>query len=91
MSQQPAELTPSDLYRRCDPAQFSFADTSALPDLEEVIGQARAVQAVEFGIGIRRKGYNIFALGPTGTGKHSLLQSFLNEAAATRPLPGDWC
>lgn len=91
MSQQPAELTPSDLYRRCDPAQFSFADTSALPDLEEVIGQARAVQAVEFGIGIRRKGYNIFALGPTGTGKHSLIQSFLNEAAATRPLPGDWC
>lgn len=91
MSQQTVELTPDDLYRRCDPAQFSFADTSTLPDLEEVIGQTRAVQAVKFGIGIRRKGYNIFALGPTGTGKHSLIQSFLTEAAATRPVPADWC
>ena len=87
----PAELTPDALYRRCDPAELGFADTSALADLDEVIGQTRAVQAVEFGIGIRRKGYNIFALGPTGTGKHSLIQDYLETAAAQRPVPDDWC
>ena len=85
------ELVPQDLYRRCDPAQFSFQTTADLPELEEIIGQPRAVAAVRFGIGIQRDGYNIFALGPAGTGKHSLVRHFLEERAAKEPVPPDWC
>ncbi|MEZ5540972.1 MAG: ATP-binding protein [Pseudomonadota bacterium] len=79
------------LIHRCDPEQFSFRTTAELEDLAEVIGQPRAVDAVRFGMGIRHKGYNLFALGPTGTGKHALVQRYAQARAATEPLPSDWC
>jgi len=79
------------LYQRCDPEQFTFETTAELEDLAEIIGQPRAVEAVRFGIGIEREGYNIFALGPAGTGKHSLVRRFLEQRAATEPTPADWC
>jgi lon-related putative ATP-dependent protease len=79
------------LIHRCDPEQFRFRTTDELEDLTEVIGQPRAVDAVRFGMGIRHKGYNLFALGPTGTGKHALVQRYAHERAAGEPLPSDWC
>jgi len=79
------------LYQRCDPAQFDFKTTAELEDLSEVIGQPRAVDAVRFGIGILHKGYNLFALGPTGTGKHALVQRYVSEQARAGKLPPDWC
>ena len=53
-------LPPEKLYDRCDPGQFTFETTAELEDLEGLIGQARAVEAVQFGVGIRREGYNLF-------------------------------
>ena len=83
---------PADaLYRRCDPAKFSFATTAELEILEDILGQARAVEAVTFGIGMRRQGYNLFLLGPAGIGKHSLARQFLDRQAKTEPVPADWC
>jgi lon-related putative ATP-dependent protease len=79
------------LYRHCDPDMFDFETTGSLQDLAEVIGQPRAVEAVRFGIGIQHKGYNLFALGPTGTGKHALVQRYAEEQAQAEPLPPDWC
>lgn len=84
-------LEPDHLYQRCDPEQFDFNTTEELEDLTEVIGQPRAVDAVRFGMGIRHKGYNLFALGPTGTGKHALVQRYAAEKARAGPLPPDWC
>ena len=85
------QLKPDSLYQRCDPEQFDFRTTAELEDLTEIIGQPRAVDAVRFGIGIRHKGYNLFALGPTGTGKHALVQRYAIEHAETGPVPPDWC
>jgi len=85
------ELGAEALNRRCDPSQFSFETTADLEDLTEIIGQPRAVEAVRFGVGIERDGYNIFALGPAGTGKHSLVREFLEQRAASRPVPPVWC
>ena len=83
---------PADaLYTRCDPALFDFTTTQELPDLSDVIGQARAVESIQFSIGIRRDGYNLYALGPSGTGKHSIVKRFLEQRAAQDPLPSDWC
>ncbi len=84
-------LSPDTLYRRCDPGEFSFATTADLEDLAEVIGQARAVSSIEFGVGIRHDGYNLYALGPPGTGKRAVVRDFLERKAAARPLPPDWC
>lgn len=84
-------LKPGSLYHSCDPNQFTFETTNDLEDLHEIIGQPRAVEAVQFGIGIDREGYNIFAFGSSGIGKHTLVQQFLKEQAASRPTPPDWC
>jgi len=84
-------LTASELRRRCDPAQLPFQTTAELPDRPLVFGQDRAVAAIEFGIRMRREGYNLFALGPAGAGKHAVVRKFLEEQAAAEPPPRDWC
>jgi lon-related putative ATP-dependent protease len=84
-------LDSNDLYRRCDPDQFSFDTTAELADLADVIGQDRAVDAIRFGIGIEQPGYNLFALGPNGTGKYTLVHRSLEMKATGESVPSDWC
>ena len=80
-------LSVEALYRRCDPAGFSFETTDQLPDLEEIIGQDRALGALHFGIGIRHDSFNLYALGPSGLGKHALVNQLLEQRAAQEPVP----
>lgn len=84
-------LPAQQLRRRCDPAQFDFETTAELEDLNDVLGQERAVEAIRFGISIQREGYNLFALGPSGTGKRTTIRQFLDQRAATEPTPPDLC
>lgn len=84
-------LSAEDLCHRTDPAAFAFKTTAELVEPDTWLGQSRAVEAVRFGIGMKRAGFNIFALGPTGSGKHSLVRKFIEEQAATEPFPDDWC
>jgi lon-related putative ATP-dependent protease len=83
----PTEL----LRRRCEPAGLAFATTAELEVLDSVPGQARATQAIEFGVGMRREGYNLFAMGPEGSGRHSLVRRHLEAAAPGLQPPADWC
>jgi lon-related putative ATP-dependent protease len=85
------KLAPDTLYQRCDPDTFGFTTTAELEDLTDVIGQPRAVDAVKFGISILHKGYNLFALGPTGSGKHAMVQRYASEKARAGACPPDWC
>jgi len=90
MVKVPRELTPDEAYRVCDTSAFDFTSTAGLPELTEIIGQARAVSSVAFGMGIHNDGYNIYAAGPTGTGKASTVYDFLSRQAASQPAPDDW-
>jgi lon-related putative ATP-dependent protease len=87
----PEKLKPAALCRSCDVAVFDFLTTADLADLPGFIGQARAVEAVNFGIGIQRNGYNLFALGPAGTGKQAFLRRHVEARAAAEAVPSDWC
>ena len=84
-------LSSSQLFKRCNPEQFDFDSTADLEDLDDIIGQPRAVEGVAFGIGIDREGFNIFALGPSGAGKRSLITRFFEQRAKNEPPPSDWC
>jgi lon-related putative ATP-dependent protease len=84
-------LSASDLYRHCDLAQLPFNTTEDLEDIQETIGQPRAVEAVRFGIGIKQNGYNIYAMGASGMGKRSLILRYFEEQAKKQPTPNDWC
>ncbi len=78
------------LCQACKPSQFKFRTTADLEDLTDVVGQERAVEAIRFGIGIQREGYNLFALGLSGTGKRTTIRQFLEQKAAGEPIPSDW-
>lgn len=86
----PAPLPPEALYKACDPAILPFETTAELPDSDDPVGQDRAVESIRFAIGMRHKGFNLFALGPEGTGRRSLVMRFLAQAAAGQPVPDDW-
>jgi lon-related putative ATP-dependent protease len=79
------------LFRPCDLSTVDFERVTDLPDPPGLVGQERALEAVEFSIGIRRKGFNLFALGPSGTGKHTLVRELLQRKAASEATPPDWC
>lgn len=85
------ELHVDQLRRVCDPGIFKFESTSDLSLLEEIIGQERAVRATSFGIDIESPGYHMFALGPAGTGKTTMLKDLLERKSAEEPVPYDWC
>jgi lon-related putative ATP-dependent protease len=89
MSVPPVPL--DKLYQITDPNQFSFETTGQVDDLTEIIGQPRAVEAVRFATGMQSRGYNIFALGPSGTGKRSLVTKQFQAAASEETTPLDWC
>ncbi len=84
-------LQPEELYRKSAPEKIPFATTDELAAPTEFFGQRRALDAVHFGVGIEREGYNIFALGSAGTGRHFLVQQVLEQRAAKGVPPHDQC
>ena len=85
------ELSFSHLRKECDPAIFKFKTTKELEPFTGTIGQARGIKAIEFGLNIDIKGYNLYLEGPTGIGKTIYARNKLNEIAKTKPTPDDWC
>ena len=85
-----SKLGSDELYTKCDPKKFNFSSTAELEERLSALGQDRALSAVEIGINIQSKGYNLFCLGPEGTGKTSLVKRVLVEEAKKRPTPDDW-
>jgi len=79
------------LRRRCSPEELPFQLSSELADAPAMIGQERAAEAIAFALRMRRKGYNVYALGSAGTGRHSLVDDLLKRQAAGESTPSDWC
>jgi hypothetical protein len=88
---EPVPLAPLDLRRSCNPRELSFATTAELPDVDCVPGQERALAAMQFGLRMRRDGYNLFAMGPEGIGRHTVVRQYLEWHAKERAAPADWC
>jgi len=91
MAAKITELAPEQLRRVCDESTFDFDSTVTLPELAEIIGQDRAVEAIDFGMGVDGDGFNIYALGPVGAGRTSTIQRFVQARAKEKPVPDDWC
>jgi lon-related putative ATP-dependent protease len=87
----PRPLPPATLRCCCDPGALAFATTDELPELAGLVGQERAVDAIQLGIAMQRRGFNVFAFGAGGTGKHTLIQDLLERQAAGEVTPPDWC
>ncbi len=85
------ELKPKELYTVSPRNLLNFETTDELDEIEEMIGQERAVSAIHFGIEMPRDGYNIFALGPDEADKRSWIEGFLKGHAIEDEVPGDIC
>lgn len=91
MSAEKFKIPVSMLSLNVDPAQLGFENTSELEPLSEIIGQERAVEALEFGLQMKSAGFNLYVSGPVGTGKGTLVRQMVKRLAQTGPAPSDWC
>jgi len=83
-------LPASRLYTRCDPGLLEFETTAELPDSHVVVGQGRALEALDFGVRVRNHGYNLFVLGRSGSQRHRIVEEFLKRQPADTGRPDDW-
>lgn len=85
------ELTAEQLRRRADPTTLGFASTADLEPARGRLGQLRAEHALDFAMGIRFEGYNLYALGAPQIGMHDFVRERLEVLAQQRRAPDDWC
>lgn len=88
--QRRTELQVNDLYQHCDPDNWQFNTTADLETLPTIIGQERALSAIDFGVNIDAEGYNLFIMGPAGVGKYTMIKRFLDEHSRHKPRAKDW-
>lgn len=86
-----APLPAAALRACCDPARFDFESTAELSDHAGDLGQARAVEALQFGLAMGHSGYHVFVLGEPGSGKHATTFRLLRERASGEAVPPDLC
>ena len=85
------ELTYKDLRKTCDPDIFNFETTAELDSTGLVYGQERGINALQFGLNINTKGYNLYIEGPAGVGKTMYTKQYVSEIASKQKTPDDWC
>ena len=85
------ELSYKDLKFNYDPEFFKFNDTSEITSTETEIGQERGIKALEFGVNVDIKGYNLYLEGPGGVGKTMYAKNYLSTIAKKKKTPCDWC
>ncbi len=90
-STSPKPLPPGALRRAVSLETFTFKNTAEVENLTEFVGHERALEAMQFGIGIRQHGFNLYLLGPAGAGKFTIARGFLEKRAAAEATPEEWC
>lgn len=84
-------LDAAELYHACDTAKLRFKSTAELGHLAKTIGQERAIDAIHFGVGIPHEGYNLYVMGSTGLGRHTMVREAIQQQAKDASIPPDWC
>ena len=85
------ELSYRDLKMVCDQNMFNFETTEELEPINDGIGQERGIKALEFGINVNVKGYNLYIEGPSGVGKTMYTKNYLDSISSKKKVPNDWC
>ncbi len=83
-------LPAEELRRTVDPASLGFQSTSELEPITGLIGQERALRAIQFGADMKGHDFNMFVLGPPASGKSTAVRDYLAKKAAEAPPPPDW-
>jgi lon-related putative ATP-dependent protease len=87
---KPQALEASELRRVVNAATLGFKTTEELHPITGLIGQDRALKAIQFGANIKSHDFNMFVLGPPASGKSTAVKAHLGPKAAESPTPSDW-
>ena len=85
------ELNYKSLKKVCDPNKLPFETTEELEGISTGIGQDRGIKALEFGLNVDVKGYNLYLEGPSGVGKTMYTKKYLDTISKKKKVPSDWC
>lgn len=85
------ELSYKDLKNYCNPSSFKFETTEELDNDDLIYGQERGIAALEFGLKVTSKGYNLYVEGPSGVGKTMYSKQYVTDIAKKGKIPNDWC
>ena len=85
------ELDYTQARKVCQKEFIKCSTTDDLEPLIEIIGQDRAVKALQFGLDIKEEGFNLYVAGMPGTGKKTAIVTYLEQRAKDMPVPSDWC
>ena len=85
------ELNSQKLKFTCNEDMLDFETTAELEPIQAGIGQDRGIKALEFGLQVDVKGYNIYIEGPSGVGKTMYTKNYLNKISTKKKVPNDWC
>ena len=85
-----APLPVAELRRPVDPAALGFKTTTELEPARGLIGQDRALKAIQFGANMASHDFNIFVLGPAASGKTTAVRQHLERKVKDQPTPPDW-
>ena len=83
-------LAADTLRRTVDAASLGFKTTADLDPAEGLIGQERALAAIDFGLKMRASDFNIFVLGPPASGKSTAVSAHLAKVSQAADTPPDW-
>lgn len=84
------ELSYKSLKKYCNPEKLPFETTEELEPISG-IGQERGIKALEFGLNVEIKGYNLYLEGPSGVGKTMYTKKYLESISKKKKTPQDWC
>ncbi|PHS01654.1 MAG: ATP-dependent protease [Oceanobacter sp.] len=91
MTQKPAPIPKTLATQTINSKSLPFETTKDVEPFHGVLGQERAVNAIQFGVAMERPGYNIFVMGDTGTGRSSYVRDYLKSEAKRQSTPDIWC
>ncbi|MGB2129888.1 MAG: Lon protease family protein [Marinobacterium sp.] len=84
-------LNPDQLRHGCDLSDLGITSSADLTPDYSALGQNRALDAIQFAIGMEHQGYNLFVSGSTGLGKRELVSRIISAEAASGEAPNDCC
>lgn len=88
---QSTALEANKLYQHCDTDRFDFETTNELDEIQNIVGQDRVISSIDFGVKMKKDGFNIFALGPNQTDKRQIVEKYLTGKAKDQEVPRDIC
>lgn len=83
-------LAATELRRSVDSKALGFKTTADLEPADGLVGQERALAAIDFGLSMRARDFNIFVVGPASSGKGAAVRAHLAKIAADSQTPSDW-